>query len=145
MRPAVLIALLATGLTGCATRENTAAMSTDRTFDLASYTGTTWVAEDINAQGVIDNLQSSLHIVSADQVDGFAGCNSFSGKADLSAGKVRLGPLASTRKMCPPAIMNQEGKFLMALDKSRSARIENGLLYLLDESGQTILRFWERK
>jgi heat shock protein HslJ len=151
MRSIILILLISIIIQGCASNNVTAnieadpAMPQDSSFDLSSLTGTTWVAEDIAQRGVIDNLQSSLQILSASQVAGFAGCNSFTGSAQFSPGKVRMSQLASTRKMCPPAIMDQEKKFLAALGAARSARMENGLLYLADEAGTEILRFWERK
>lgn len=152
IRFAGLTAVLAIGVAGCAGATGRSAneeppeiMTTDTPFDLASMTGTTWVAEDINQRGVIDMLQSSLRIVSNDEVDGFAGCNSFKGKAVIDADTIRMGPLASTRKMCPPAIMNQEAEFLRALEAARSARVEKGLLYMMDEGGEAILRFWKRE
>ena len=151
MRPIILILiLLLTAHHGCASNNVTAnieadpAMPQDSSFDLSSLIGTTWVAEDIDQRGVIDNLQSSLQVLSASQVAGFAGCNSFTGSAQFSPGKVHMGQLASTRKMCPPAIMDQETKFLAALGAARSAWMKNGLLYMADEAGTEILRFWER-
>jgi heat shock protein HslJ len=51
-----------------------------------------------------------------------------------------MGPLASTRKMCPPAVMDQENRFLRALETVRSARVEHDLLYLQGANGQTVLR-----
>ncbi len=119
-------------------------MPQDSSLDLSSLTGTTWVAEDIDQRGVMDYLQSSLQILSATRVAGFAGCNSFSGSAQFSPGTVRMGQLASTRKMCPPAIMDQEARFLAALSAARFAWLENGLLYMANETGSEILRFWER-
>ena len=108
-------------------------------FD-ASLLGSLWVAEDIGGAGVIDNLQSKLQFVSASQVAGHGGCNSFTGAAVLTAGQLSMGPLASTRKMCPPAVMGQEGRFLRTLETVRSARVEHDPLYLQDANGQTVLR-----
>ena len=102
--------------------------------------GSIWLVEDIGGAGVIDNLQSKLQFVSASQVAGHGGCNSFNGAAVLSAGQLSMGPLASTRKMCPPAVMDQENRFLRALETERSARVEHDLLHLHDANGQTILR-----
>ena len=85
-------------------------------------------------------LASCALLVSASQVAGHGGCNSFNGAAVLSAGQLSMGPLASTRKMCPPAVMDQENRFLRALETVRSARVEHDLLHLQDANGQTILR-----
>jgi len=108
-------------------------------FDTALI-GSIWLAEDIGGTGVVDNLQSKLQFVSPTQVAGHAGCNSFSGAAVLTTNKLSIGPLASTRKMCPPAVMDQENRFLRTLEGVQSARIENDLLYLQDAGGQTVVR-----
>jgi heat shock protein HslJ len=107
--------------------------------------GSLWVAEDIGGTGVIDNLQSRLQFVSASQVAGHGGCNSFAGAAVLSADQLSMGPLASTRKMCPPAVMDQENRFLRTLETVRSARVENELLYLQDAGGHTVVRLSRRQ
>ena len=57
-----------------------------------------------------------------------------------ATGQLSMGPLASTRKMCPPAVMDQENRFLRTLETVRSARVEHDLLYLQDANGQTVLR-----
>lgn len=117
-------------------------MPTKPEFDASTLTGSTWVAEDIAQRGVIDYLQSRLQFVSSDRVAGFGGCNAFNGSLELSSDRLRIGPLAATKKLCPPAIMDQEERFLKALESVRSARIENGLLFLQDEAGRDVLRFW---
>ena len=55
-----------------------------------------------------------------------------------------LGPLASTKKACPPAIMDQEAKFHQALGETRGYRFENGRLFLLDAQGAAVMRLWRR-
>ena len=144
--------LLACGallLAGCAAQapvpsdaRGVAMNSSDSAVDFQKLAGTTWVAEDIDQQGVIDNLQSRLQIVSTAEVAGHGGCNSYHGPAELaSATSLRFGLFATTRMMCAPAVMDQERKFLDALSRAHSARTENELLFLLDESGVAILRF----
>lgn len=117
-------------------------MPTTPAFDASTLVGSTWVAEDIDQRGVIDYLQSRLQFVGTDRVAGFGGCNVFNGGAELTADRLWIGPLATTKKLCPEAIMDQERRFLNALGSVRSARIENGLLFLQDEAGRDVLRFW---
>ena len=116
-----------------------------RDTDLQSFVGITWVAEDIDGRGVMDTLQSQLRVVSATEVAGLAGCNQYTGTLAVTDRGFRIGPLASTRKMCPPAIMDQEQRFLRALESVQHARTQNGLLYLLDADGSVRLRFWRSK
>ena len=102
---------------------------------------TAWLVEDIAGRGVIDNAQTTIEFGDADAVSGSTCVNRFSGQAKINAPSLRLGPLATTRRAGPPAMMDQEAKFLTAVDQVRSFRVdENGLLYLLDENGVAVLR-----
>ena len=94
---------------------------------------------------MIDNLQSHLTLTAEGRAHGLGGCNNFTGGYTLDEATLTLGPLASTRKACPPAIMNQEAKFYEALGATRGYRFENGLLYLLDARGAAIMRLWRRE
>jgi putative lipoprotein len=108
---------------------------------LAELAGTTWLAEDIDRRGVLDRAQSRLHVASDRAVDGNAGCNSFHGSAEVAPQGFQFGPLATTRKACSPALMDQERRFLDALSRVRSATMSHGLLFLRDAEGIAILRF----
>jgi len=55
---------------------------------------------------------------------------------------LKFGPLATTRRAGPPALMDQESKFLGALEKVAGYRLEEtGLLYLIDDMGKDLIRF----
>jgi putative lipoprotein len=107
--------------------------------------GPTWVAEDIGGRGVIDDLQSHITFTAEGQAHGFSGCNNVTGGYTLDGATLVLGPLASTKKACPPAIMNQETHFHQALSKVRGYRFENGLLILLDAESVLVMRLWRRE
>lgn len=107
--------------------------------------GPTWVAEDIDQRGAMDMLQSSITFTPEGDAQGSGGCNSFRGTYKLDGVGLTLGPLAGTRRACPEAIMDQEARFHDALGRVRSFRIEQGLLYLLDEQGRAVLRLWQRQ
>ncbi len=111
--------------------------------------GPTWVAEDIDQQGVIDNLQSFVTFTAEGQAHGFGGCNNFTGGYTMDGDRLEIGGeghrIASTLKACPEAVMDQEARFTHALGRVHSWRIENGLLFLLDAEGAPILRLWQRQ
>ena len=112
--------------------------------DTAALVGPTWVAEDIQGRGVIDDLQSHITFTAEGQAHGSGGCNTFTGGCTLDGTHLALGPLAGTRKACPPAIMDQETRFYEALGEARGYRFENGLLFLLDDQGAPVMRLWRR-
>jgi putative lipoprotein len=105
-----------------------------------NLTGTKWLAEDIDGRGVIDNAQSTVEFVAPDRIAGRGGCNHYSGNVTLDGTKIQVSPLISTKMACVPALMDQESRFLQALQTARSLKLEETKLLVLDESGATRLR-----
>lgn len=103
--------------------------------------GTTWLAEDIDGRGVIDDLQSTLGFETDERVSGMAGCNRFFGSVTIDGGSISVGPLGSTRMACPPAIMDQEDRFLKALANARRFETKDGLLMFFGDGPAPLLRF----
>ena len=57
-------------------------------------------------------------------VAGNAGCNDYFGSFETDGDTIAIGPLGSTRKMCPgEGIMEQEALFLQALESSSTYQI----------------------
>ncbi len=108
----------------------------------ADLSESTWVAEDIDGAGVIDNAQSTLVFSPDGHVSGRAGCNQFGGPVKLSGASMILDQVFSTKMACAaPALMDQETRFLAALEAVRSYRMEGTKLVLLDGAGKARLRF----
>lgn len=107
--------------------------------------GPSWWAEDIGGGGVIDNLRTDLHFTGDGRIHGTGGCNAYNGNYVLDGQALSFPPpRASTRRACPPAVMDQDDRFHATLDTVRGYRIDNGLLYLLDENGGEVLRLAPR-
>ncbi|MFD1197549.1 META domain-containing protein [Brucella gallinifaecis] len=102
--------------------------------------GKDWLAEDIQGGGVVDTAQTTLLVDSDGSVSGSGGCNRFMSKATISGSNISFGEIGSTYMQCPPALMNQERKFLDALGKTRSYKLDAGKLVLIDESGDELAR-----
>jgi heat shock protein HslJ len=100
----------------------------------------TWLAEDIGGGGVIDYLQTTLEINDDGTYSGFAGCNNYTGIFELKGGEIVFGPAGATRKMCVPAVMDQETKFFEALKAGLSWKIEETKLVLTKADSKTALR-----
>lgn len=75
------------------------------------------------------------------RVTGYSGVNSFFGSYDTTDGGLHMPRLASTRRAGPPELMQLESAFFKALAATRSYRISNDELELLDAGGRTIARF----
>lgn len=104
--------------------------------------GREWLLEDIAGAGVIDNLNSPIRFNPIGTTSGHAGCNRFTGTAAVGAGSIDIGPLATTRRACAEAVMDQEQRFLDALSKSETWVLgDDGLLRLGAADGRELLRF----
>jgi heat shock protein HslJ len=106
-----------------------------------------WIAEDINSGGVIDYAQTTLLINADGSASGSGGCNRFTTKATIAGSKITFKPAAATRMMCARAVMDQEQKFLSALERARSYTLEadTGKLFLRDDAGSVVARLSREK
>ncbi len=99
-----------------------------------------WLVEDIGGRGVIDRARSTIAFDDQGRVSGSGGCNQFNGSVAIEENSLTFGPLASTRRACPGAMMDQEDRYFIALDAARSYRYDGSYLFLSDESGNDLLR-----
>lgn len=101
---------------------------------------TEWLAEDLEGAGVMDIAQTTLTFNISGDVHGSGGCNRYFGKAAIDGNDVSFSPLGVTYMTCPPAMMNQERKFLEILGKTKEYTIIGSKLYLIDERGEKLAR-----
>lgn len=99
-----------------------------------------WLTEDIRGGGVVDTAQTTLSVAPSGEVSGSGGCNRYFGKATITGEALSFGPIGSTFMQCPPALMDQETKFLDVLKQTRKFSITNGKLYLLGENDLELAR-----
>ena len=107
-------------------------------FNLA---GTEWLLEDLGGSGVIDNVQATLTFPEAGKTAGNGSCNRFFGPAAIAGGTIKLGPLGSTRMSCPEAVMNQETKYLEALQGAERFEWKEPYLLIYCKGFEKPLRF----
>jgi putative lipoprotein len=107
----------------------------------ARLAGTAWVAEDIDGKGVVDRAQSTIEFIDDKRVAGSLGCNRYTGSYGADATGMRFAQVASTRRSCPEALMQQEARFGAALGATRGFRIDRGgAMTLLDADGRARAR-----
>ena len=103
--------------------------------------GSEWRLEDLGGSGVIDNIQAILAFPEAGKVAGNGSCNRFFGSAEISGNNINLGPLASSRMACPEAVMNQETKYLAALQAAERFEWKDPYLLIYCKGFEKPLRF----
>ncbi len=125
--------LLATAMIGAAQSQSTPA---------AQWQGR-WLAEDIRGGGVVDRIQTYVEVAADGAVSGSGGCNRIFGQAKIGADKIAFGAMGATQMACPPAVMNQERKFLDALAAARGWRVDEARrkFVLLDADGKPLVVF----
>jgi heat shock protein HslJ len=111
-------------------------------FNLA---GTEWLLEDLGGAGVIDNVQATLTFPEAGKTAGEGSCNRFFGPAEITGSAIKLGPLGSTRMACPEAVMNQETKYLDALQAAERFEWKAPYLLIYCKGFERPLRFTRMK
>ena len=131
----VLLAVVI-GISGCAS-----SMSTPVESDLAGA----WMVEYIGERPVIDNSPATIEFAGNGRVGGNASCNRFVGEYVLSGSSLSFGKLGTTKMMCPPALMEQEARFLAALEWVAKAQMRDGLLNLLDAKDGVVFKASRRQ
>ncbi len=103
--------------------------------------GTEWLLEDLGAGSVLEGVQSTIAFPEPGRVAGSGGCNRYMGAATITGDRVEIGPLAGTKMACPPAVMEQERRFLDALAKVERLERDGPVLSLHGAGLERPLRF----
>lgn len=107
----------------------------------AALVGTEWALESLLEDADGDGAASSpindatLEITPEGQVVGTAGCNRFHGPGEVDDDVLHAGPLAATRMLCEPAVMDQERHVLDVLQAAPSISLDGNSLTLRTEDG----------
>lgn len=107
---------------------------------VASLVGTSWRLTAFGADSLSAPDAEVTLAFTDSTVTGTGGCNQYFGSYTAGPdGDFLIGPVGSTRMMCPEPAMGQEGYYLQALDLIRSLRVEEATLLLLSEGGEPAL------
>lgn len=104
MKHLVLAGLAGMGLLGCAAEP--VKLQQDRSYILE------WIGE----RPLIDNSHLTITLGEDGRAYGTGGCNHWFAPYTLDGDKLSFGKVGSTRKLCAPALMEQERRFLQALE-----------------------------
>jgi heat shock protein HslJ len=133
MRHAFSAAALALLLAGCTgTPENAGQRA-------ATIVGPVWVAEEIAGAPASEEAPITLQLGADGRASGRGGCNGYGGPYTLAGDALHVGPLASTRMACAPALMDQEQRYFDTLAQvARYAVADDGALLLETAEGKEI-------
>jgi len=110
----------------------------------ATLTDTYWKLTEIDgepAQLGVDEKEAYIILDSeSNRVKGFSGCNTFTGAYEVHGEGLKFSQMASTMRACLEN-MEQEQRFLLALEKTSQYDITGETLELRGESEEPLLRF----
>ena len=113
----------------------------------ASLIGVAWSAQAVGEGEVVSSLIAGTQITALFTKQGIlsgnAGCNNYNAAYTVDGNTLRVDPAASTRINCtaPEGIMEQEQRYLSALESVAAYRIDGATLELLDGDGALVLSF----
>ena len=104
----------------------------------ASVEGPWTVISVNNGQGAVTSVagvSASLSFLPDGQIEGFGGCNNFSGSYSLDGESIAIGPLMATQMACEEPAGSFESQLLLALDAAASWSVIGNVLELRDADG----------
>ena len=132
----LILPLLVAGLWGCETRNGGSSSPGDPVGGASDVAlrSTTWRLERFGEDGPsTDGIEITL-VFEDDRISGSSGCNRYSAAIEtLDAGRLVVGKVVSTRRACPPEIMNAEHRYLATLDATIKWNSTTGQLVLRGE------------
>ncbi len=104
-------------------------------------TGTAWRLEDVAGAGIVDGSEATLEFLAEGKVAGRGSCNRFFGTAKASGESIGFTGLGSTKMACAEALMDQEAKYLAALEGAKRFTRSGPTLLIYAEGLEQPLRF----
>lgn len=115
---------------------------------LVTLAGIAWQATGVNnGRGAVQSLAEGTEITATfgedGHVAGSAGCNRYGGTWFVDEAALTVGPLATTRRICPgpDGLMEQEAAFLAAMGRVATWRIDGEQLELRAADGALQVSF----
>ncbi len=102
--------------------------------------GAEWLVEDIASRGVIDRAHTTLIFSQEGRLTGNTACNKYFADYRFTESELLVGDAGATKRLCAPAIMDQERQFLTVLHNVRRYEIDDtDALILSANDGTTIV------
>ncbi len=113
----------------------------------AEFTNTYWKLMSLGASPVMlgagDKELFIQFVADKTIIKGFSGCNNFTGSFEVNQGKLTMGPVAGTRKMCMEG-MEQEQAFLKSIGEFASYSVNGESLTVKSNKGELLATFESR-
>jgi heat shock protein HslJ len=100
-----------------------------------------WRIEQARSAPLIDKRSARLDFGPDGRLSGNASCNGMTASYTLAGDQLKIGRIATTRKACSEALMEQEDRVLTALERAARATVPpHGFLTIQDADGAVLMR-----
>ncbi|WP_017445134.1 META domain-containing protein [Gayadomonas joobiniege] len=97
-----------------------------------------WQLDSLLGDSLLKESKITLEFAEDERVFGNSGCNQYTGSYRFTDGKLDVGQLASTKRACVGPVMEQETKFLKALENSVEFKEQAGQMLAYDADGNAL-------
>ncbi|MBV9385220.1 MAG: META domain-containing protein [Chroococcidiopsidaceae cyanobacterium CP_BM_ER_R8_30] len=111
------------------------------TISAQQLMNTAWLLESLDGTSVLKGVQTTIRFNGMNHISGQGGCNFYNAKAQLNGNRLTVGAVASTKKLCAPAVMNQENRYFQAIQNARRVSLEGKYLLIYSDGMNTPLQF----
>lgn len=142
-----ILLMIALGVTGAGCTQATVPIlgaGGDILMPPGNLVGTEWSLTDVGGRGVVDYAEGTLTFPETGKIAGNGSCNRFMGTVEIQGEKIKVGPLAATRRACPPSVMAQEIFYLKTLEESERIAMAGPYLLIFATDKEHPLRFSPR-
>lgn len=108
---------------------------------LEQLAGTSWRLQEMGDESIPPEVRTTLAFQRDGGITGQAGCNLYYAACRLDGEDLTVSALGSTRKICAPAVMDHESRFLAALKSARRMVISETHLLIFSEGLEIPLGF----
>ena len=107
--------------------------------------GQTYTLDKLNGAPILTNTNMTITFSSDGTLNGFSGCNNYSGRYTANNGQITVSEINGTNMFCvdPPGVMEQEGAYINALRAAASFEIPgmSAQLIIRNAATQEILHY----
>lgn len=104
-----------------------------------SLTGTRWILSELGALPLAPASEVTMEFGSDGYIGSGAGCNVYSARYEQVAGRLYFTEIQSTQMACEESAMQVESAFFEGLAQTRSFRLSEDRLQLMDASGAVLM------
>ena len=107
--------------------------------------GTEWRLQALGETPALPQVEATLAFPESGRVAGFSSCNRYFGTYTLVQDKIAFGQMGMTRMACIGAAGEQEARYMAALQKAQTLRVDGVTLLITVDGQDKPLRFSRSK